>query len=169
MAASEDATSDTPRRYRLREMSLLTDAPSGLEGASAAIAGAVAVGLCVEGDQGSRISTLVANGEAVLAYCGELPPQPYDCLCGATDFEAEPSREQGLDWEGRAKAVIVGPAAREEDALAALGFFLYKYSWTDCIRLTHAGQAWTLHVHPPSTESGDLWLTLSGAMERNRL
>jgi hypothetical protein len=165
MADSEDVMGGTPRKYRLSEVRLLTRAPAGLEGAPAAIAGAAAVGLCVEDDRGSRTSTLVAHGTAVLAYVGVLPPQPYDCLCGETDFKAEASRELGMDWEGRANAVVVGPASRKEDALAALGFFLYKYNWADRIRLTHAGQVWDLHVHKPSRENGHLSLTLRRTTE----
>jgi hypothetical protein len=103
----------------------------------------------------------VANDTAVLAYGGVLPPQPYDCLCGVSDFAAEPSGEPGRDWDGRANAIVVGPASQKEAALAALGFFLYKYSWTDCIRLTCVGEVWDLQVDRPLQENAPLSLTLS--------
>jgi hypothetical protein len=152
--------SDKPRTYTLGDVRKIAQAPTGLEGAPPAIVGAAAVALWVGNDLGSRTSVLVTAGTAIFGYGGVLPPPPYDCLCGATDFESEPSREPGLDWEGRAHAVIVGPASRTEDALAALGFFLYKYSWADRIRLTHDGDIWVVRVHPPLQENGHPWLTL---------
>ena len=153
--------SDTPQTYRLMDVRELTETPVGLEGARVAIAGAYAVALRFESGRGSTTTTLVANGSEVLGYEPSLPPQPYECLCGNTDFETEPSSEPGVDFDGRANAVVVGPASKTEDALAALGFFLYKYGWAGRIQLTLAGQVWDVRVHPPSREDRRLWLTLS--------
>lgn len=159
---------DLPRTYKLIDVKELTQAPAGLERARVVIMGAVAVGLCVEDSRGSTTTTLVADGGAVFGCGAPLPPEPYDCLCGETDFETELSCEPGLDLDGRANAVVVGPASKTEGALAALGFFLYKYGWADRIRLTYDGQIWDVRVHRPSKADGRLCLTLSQPLGDNK-